>query len=162
MLDPYNHWLANMIVAGATLLIVILVVLVHYEGLNVLNQRLTRLSKTDRRHDHRRMVLYSIISVILLHIVEIWIFGLGYHGLMQLQNTGRVLGAHHQLLFDHVYFSAAVYTTVGFGDLSPTGPIRFMAGTEALIGFVLVGWSASFTYLEMQRYWQLQDQAGEE
>lgn len=25
---------------------------------------------------------------------------------------------------------------------------------EALTGFVLLAWSASFTYLEMQRYWR--------
>lgn len=30
------------------------------------------------------------------------------------------------------------YATVGFGDLAPVGPIRFMAGTEALTGFVLL------------------------
>jgi hypothetical protein len=56
-------------------------------------------------------------------------------------------------VFDAIYFSASVFTTLGFGDLSPVGPIRFVAGTEALTGLVLIGWSASFTYLEMQRYW---------
>ena len=54
---------------------------------------------------------------------------------------------------DFVYFSAITYTTVGFGDYVPTGPIRFLAGTEALTGFLLITWSASFTFLEMQRYW---------
>jgi hypothetical protein len=28
-----------------------------------------------------------------------------------------------------------------------------MAGTEALTGFLLISWSASFTFLEMQRFW---------
>ena len=45
------------------------------------------------------------------------------------------------------------YTTVGFGDVTPVGPIRFMAATEALTGLVLITWSASFTYLEMERFW---------
>jgi hypothetical protein len=31
--------------------------------------------------------------------------------------------------------------------------VRFLAGMEALSGFVLITWSASFTFLEMQRYW---------
>jgi len=53
-----------------------------------------------------------------------------------------------------VYFSAVTYSTVGFGDVIPTGPLRFLVGTEALTGFVLITWSASFTYLEMQRYWK--------
>jgi hypothetical protein len=58
------------------------------------------------------------------------------------------------LFFDLVYLSAMSYTTVGFGDVAPIGPIRFLTGTEALTGFVLIAWSASFTYLEMERYWK--------
>ena len=48
----------------------------------------------------------------------------------------------------------ATYTTIGFGDLAPVGPIRFLAGTQGLVGFVLISWSASFTYLEMERCWR--------
>jgi len=29
-----------------------------------------------------------------------------------------------------------------------------VTGTEALTGFLLIGWSASFTYLEMERFWK--------
>lgn len=54
---------------------------------------------------------------------------------------------------DYVYFSAITYTTLGYGDLVPTGPIRFLTGTEALIGLMLITWSASITFLEMQRHW---------
>jgi hypothetical protein len=57
-------------------------------------------------------------------------------------------------LLDSVYLSAMTYTTVGFGDLTPAGAIRFLSGTEALTGLMLVTWSASFTYLEMERYWR--------
>ena len=56
-------------------------------------------------------------------------------------------------LLDAVYLSTTTYSTLGFGDLVPTGPIRFMVGTESLIGLLLITWSASFTYLEMRRYW---------
>ena len=68
--------------------------------------------------------------------------------------TGHIAGAVPTSMFDHVYFSASVFTTVGFGDLAPSGPIRFMTGTEAIAGFVLLGWSASFTYLEMEHLWR--------
>ena len=57
-------------------------------------------------------------------------------------------------MLDAVYMSAVTFTTVGFGDLAPVGPIRFLAGTLALTGFVLITWSASFTYLEMTRDWR--------
>jgi hypothetical protein len=33
------------------------------------------------------------------------------------------------------------------------GNLRFLAGLEALLGFVLITWSASFLYFEMQKYW---------
>ncbi len=34
------------------------------------------------------------------------------------------------------------------------GPIRFIGGTMALTGLVLITWSASFTFLEMERFWR--------
>jgi hypothetical protein len=47
------------------------------------------------------------------------------------------------------------YTTVGFGDVVPVGPIRFLAGTAAITGLVLIGWTISFTALEMERFWRV-------
>lgn len=38
--------------------------------------------------------------------------------------------------------------------MAPQGAIRFLAGTEALTGFILITWSASFLYLEMEQYWR--------
>ncbi|MEM9882591.1 MAG: potassium channel family protein, partial [Planctomycetota bacterium] len=52
---------------------------------------------------------------------------------------------------DAVYFSAAVYTTVGFGDITPVGHLRLLVGIEALTGLMLVAWSASFTFLVSSR-----------
>jgi hypothetical protein len=57
-------------------------------------------------------------------------------------------------LLDGIYLAAMCYTTVGFGDVAPVGPIRFLAGTSALAGFVMITWSASFTFLEMDRFWR--------
>jgi len=54
-----------------------------------------------------------------------------------------------------LYFSAETYTSLGFGDLTPAGPLRLLSGVEALNGLVLIGWSASFTYIAMERFWNL-------
>jgi hypothetical protein len=35
----------------------------------------------------------------------------------------------------------------------PSGTVRLIAGLEALNGLVLIGWSASFTYLTMEKVW---------
>src|SRR6478609_2291606 len=135
----YADWAVNFMVVGVTLAAVAACVLTHYEGLSVTSRMLARLPGAHRRSK----VLYGITSVLVLHVVEIWIFGL----------IGP--SAPHPVphLFDVVYFSSITYTTVGYGDLTPTGPIRFLAGTEALSSFVMLTWSASFTYLEMGRFW---------
>ena len=144
----YSDWLINLTVAVATLAAVCLSVVVHYEGLVFTYRRLAKLGGPPRVK-----VLYAIGSVLALHVTEIWIFGLMAWLLLRLPECGN-LGAGAVHLFDYVYFSAATYTTVGFGDIAPVGPIRFLAGTEGLTGFVLITWSASFTYLEMERFWR--------
>jgi hypothetical protein len=45
------------------------------------------------------------------------------------------------------------FTTLGFGDIEPLGFIRLLVGMEALVGFVLITWTASFLFYEMQRHW---------
>jgi hypothetical protein len=54
---------------------------------------------------------------------------------------------------DSVYFSFTNFTTLGFGDIEPFGSIRLLVGMEALVGFVLITWTASFLFYEMQRHW---------
>jgi hypothetical protein len=146
----YQHWDANALVVFATALAVGASVLLHYEGLSLLSQWLSRRHESHRR----RKVLYGIFGVLALHVAEIWIFGSVAWALLLVANTGSIAGAHPLGLLDAVYMSAATYTTVGFGDLAPVGPIRFLAGTMALTGLVLITWSASFTYLEMERFWR--------
>ncbi|MEQ1519202.1 MAG: potassium channel family protein [Usitatibacteraceae bacterium] len=145
----YDNWGINFAVVALTVAAIAASVLVHYEGLSWLNRALARGGKAKRR-----VVIRAILAIIALHIIEIWVFALAYHFLLLWPAAGRISGAIGHSVLDHAYFSATVFTTVGFGDLSPTGPIRFLAGTEGLTGLVLIGWSASFTYLEMERLWR--------
>jgi hypothetical protein len=39
------------------------------------------------------------------------------------------------------------------GDIAPLGPVRLLAGVEALNGLLMIAWSASFTYLSMENFW---------
>ena len=146
----YQDWTANLIVVLGTVFAVGSSVLLHYEGLSLLSQWLAK----RRDHHPRRKVLYGIFGVLSLHIAEIWIFGLTLWVLLMFANTGSVTGSEGQSLLDAVYLSANTYTTVGFGDLAPVGPVRFIGGTMALTGLVLITWSASFTFLEMQSFWR--------
>ena len=43
---------------------------------------------------------------------------------------------------------------LGFGDVVPIGAIRLLAGTEALNGLLMIGWTASYAYITMERFWR--------
>lgn len=150
----YDNWLANVTVIVLTLTAVTLSVLIHYEGLWLASRNLPKFGRTQ----HVK-VLYAILSVLALHIIEIWVFGIVLWLLLQWPACGQIVsavpGSAAPGLLDSVYFSAMTYSTVGFGDVLPVGPIRLLAGTESLIGLLLIGWSASFTYLEMERFWRV-------
>lgn len=152
--DAYSHWGVNATVVALTVVAVAVCVILHYEVLSALSRGLGRLERANGGHQRRR-VLYGIFGVLSVHVVEIWVFGVVFFLLQWLGPLfGEVHGIAPDSLVDHVYFSAVTFTTVGFGDVIPSGPVRFLAGTEALCGFVLITWSASFTYLEMHRFWR--------
>lgn len=149
-------WGPYLLVTVATLATVAAVVVVHYEGLLALGRRHVRRHRNSGEGPDRRSVLKTMAGLFALHVAEIWMFGLAYWGLLHWPGTGSVHGAIPARLLECVYLSAMTFTTVGFGDLAPVGPIRFLAGTEALTGFMLITWSASFTYLQMARHWRVE------
>jgi len=145
---------AEWTVVLVTLIVTVICVVLHFEILEQLSRRVVRPSRSlPRDHHHRPTLLVVILALLALHVTEIWLFGLAYYLLMLDDGLGRIVGYESYDLFDCIYFSAATYTTVGWGELYPAGPVRFLAGVEALAGFMLITWSASFTYLVMVRTW---------
>ena len=69
------------------------------------------------------------------------------------KSWGEIQGNFDGSFMDSVYFSFTNFTTLGFGDIEPFGSIRLLVGMEALVGFVLITWTASFLFYEMQRHW---------
>src|SRR5579862_1133915 len=107
----YSDWLVNWAVAAATAGATALCVLLHYEGLVLTFRGLAHFG-------HGRIkVLYSISSVLILHVAQIWVFGVTLWALLHWPSVGS-LGAGAPNLLDAVYFSAATFTTVGYGDLA--------------------------------------------
>jgi len=146
----YTNWHINLLVAMATAITVALVVLLHYEGLVWLSGRMQRTAVGPQRSK----VLYGIYVLLAMHVAEIWIFGILIRLLLNVGGAGHVVGMQGVNLMDAVYLSAITFTTVGFGDLVPVGALRFVTGTEALTGLMLITWSASFTYIEMEKFWR--------
>ena len=138
----------NLLMAtGLSVIAVTLCILLHYEALNLLE----RTSRLLRRH--RWIVLLTMYGLILAHIVEIWLFGMAYYVAQHWLQLGEI-NTQTGDWFDYVYYSAIVYTTVGFGDVVPNEGLRMLTATEALAVFSLITWSASFTFLQMQRLWR--------
>lgn len=52
-------------------------------------------------------------------------------------------------LMETFYFSLVNYTSLGLGDIYPTGHLRFLAGIESLNGFLLISCSASLIFILM-------------
>ncbi|CAA6805452.1 MAG: Ion transporter [uncultured Thiotrichaceae bacterium] len=138
----------------ATLLINIVlvaaVVMIHFEMLNRLSRHCPVLAPIKARH----RVVISVFIALFAHVIEIWLFGLAYYWMIAEGSLGSLAGNYHHSIMDSVYYSFTSFTTLGFGDIEPTGAIRFVTGMEALTGLVLITWTASFIFIEMQRYWK--------
>jgi hypothetical protein len=149
-MNPSAFSIEGLETVAVTGVLVVACVLIHYEALTLLHRTLGRIQV----HVRRRRILLLMFSLLALHVGEVWLFGLGYDLVISGPGASALRGAQHADLLESVYFSAVVYTTLGLGDLTPVGPVRFIVGTEALAGFLLITWSASFTFLEMQRFWK--------
>ncbi|MFP5509311.1 MAG: ion channel [Alphaproteobacteria bacterium] len=123
-------------------------VLIHYEVLRITGKLLPDLPIRARQR-----VLVVIVACLIGHILEVGLYAAAYAALLHFPAYGSIEGLFAGTVTDYFYFSLTSYTTLGIGEVHPVGPIRMIVGLEALNGFLLITWSASFTYLMMQRYW---------
>ncbi len=129
-------------------LVVTIVVLLHYEFLYQLSRWLPRMTLR-----HRYRIVVGVLGGVIAHSVEVWVFALGYYFMHNTHGWGELKGNFSGSLLDCAYFSFTTFSTLGVGDIEPVGAIRYLTGIESLTGLVLITWTASFLYLEMQRFW---------
>ncbi|MDH2432358.1 potassium channel family protein [Pokkaliibacter sp. MBI-7] len=129
--------------------VVSLAVGVHYEFLYRLTTLLPKM-----RILHRSRIVLGVMGALVAHAVEVWIFAIAYFFMHHTDGWGQLTGSFDGSLMDCAYFSFTVFSTVGFGDIEPAGHLRYLTGIESLTGLLLVTWSASFLFLEMERYWK--------
>jgi hypothetical protein len=144
-----------LIVALAALVATVLSVGIHYELFTLLSSRLPRVHLVQR---HR--VTLGILGAIGAHVLEIAVFAGAMAALDALPaawNLGSLQSTEAHNWADYVYWSAVCYTTMGFEHATPVGDVRLLVGVEALVGLVLVAWTASFTYFQMQKFWSEHD-----
>lgn len=137
-------WILNGTLAAAA-------VFIHYGTLYGMAHHLPQLTQIPPKY----RVLLGVFVILVAHAVEIWVFALGYYLSVQL-GLGNLFGMTTTSLFsDCIYLSWVSFTTIGFGDVAASGDLRFLPGLEALTGFVLITWSASFLFIEMQKFWPM-------
>ncbi|MGY4515404.1 hypothetical protein ACVWWW_000972 [Lysobacter sp. HA18] len=148
---PYE---VHAIAIATSIVAVVVAVAINFEGMKRLGELYTRHRKRSGGPVARHHMLWMVFGLLVLHALAMLVFGVGYWALLRVPEAGSIDGAHRASVFDAFYLSAMTYSTVGFGDLTPKGPIRWLAGAEALVGLMMIAWSASFAFLEMSRHWR--------
>ena len=106
----------------------------------------------------RARLLVVLFGTFFGHLVGISFYALAYYYSKDHFNLGTFGGDFVDTFASYLYFSAETYTTIGLGDIYPLGPLRLITGIEALNGLLLIGWSASFTYIAMQKFWSIKEE----
>jgi hypothetical protein len=129
-------------------IVVAAAVIIHYEFL----YRISILIPTMKLK-HRLRILFGVFAALIAHAIEVWVFAFAYYFMHHADGWGHLEGNFDGSLLDCTYLSFTIFTTLGFGDIQPIGHLRHLTGIESLTGLVLITWTASFLYYEMQRYW---------
>src|SRR4051794_40967004 len=125
-------------------------VLIHHRGL-------LGIADLASRHAHVRPAVVIpgvVVGIFGLHLIEIGLFAGAIAFASYVLHLGRIVGDVDGTDLELLYFSAETFTTLGFGDIIPSGQMRLLASFEPLNGLILLGWSASFIHLEVERYWR--------
>jgi ion channel len=100
---------------------------------------------------HPATIVFSLLLAVVAHLLEILIFAFALQ--FMLSHEMITFSIIDPGFFDIFYFSGTTYTTVGHGDIVLVGNGRVLSVVESLMGLVLIAWTASFTYYEMNRKW---------
>jgi membrane-bound metal-dependent hydrolase YbcI (DUF457 family) len=141
----------TIVVAGLLigLFLIVATIVLHYEALRLISAMVSEWPRSPRLR-----ILFVAVGCFASHVLAIAIYAAGY-ALIASAGFGSLEGKLENHAGDFLYFSAAAYSTVGFGDVYGTGAMRLVSAFEAVNGLFLIAWSTSFTYLAMERLWPL-------
>ncbi len=112
--------------------LVICTIVFHYEVLRALSSHLPKMGAPI----HAR-VLIVVSSCFAAHVIEVGFYAVAFWSIHHL-GWGALSGSTEGHFGDYLYFSASSYSTLGFGDIAPSGALRLAAAIEALNGLFLV------------------------
>lgn len=135
-----------------SLILVVCTTFIFYEFLRFISDFTPKLKIKPRKR-----IIFVILAMFFAHTVCIWLYAAAYYLMVRELGLGGFTD-HLQVDFlSYVYFSAESYTSLGVNDLIPKDAFRFIAGVEALNGLLFIGWSVTFTYLMMERFWGMHE-----
>lgn len=137
-----------LVILALCLMLVVATSLLHYEVLRLASALAPSLAIPPRTR-----ALVTIAAAFAGHVLQIVLYAVVYWAASVRMGLGFLEGTLEGNFFDYLYFSGATFTTLGIGDIAMEGPIRLLVSVQSLNGLVLIGWSASFTYLSMERFW---------
>lgn len=142
-----------LMVIAMSLLLIVSTTLIHYEAITYISRWVQNLNLKPKQ-----VILTVMLIIPFVHLSEILLYAVAYYIIGDAFALGHLDGTIRTDFWSHVYFSAETYSTLGYGDISPRGEARLLAGSEALNGILLIGWSGSYIFLVMQRMWSKADQ----
>ncbi len=138
------------VMIGLSVVMVTACVLVHYETLRMASLLMPKLTIQPRKR-----ILFVMGAAFIAHTAEVWLIAGMYYFLGQVLGLGGIAGMFGGTFYEYLYFAVVAYTSLGLGDLYPTGDLRILTGVTAMIGLSMTAWTGSFTYLAMEKFWSL-------
>jgi len=140
-----------LLAASMAIIMIVIGIVIHNECLQYTTGLLHRL----RGLPPRLHVVIGVGMCFIAHIAEIIVYAFFHYALAENSVIDHSMVDQSLRFRDFVYFSAETYTSLGYGDIELLSEnLRFLGGLEAMIGLVLIAWTASFTYFLMEKYWR--------
>lgn len=133
------------IAIALSVLIVAATATFHYQALRHL------LGMVRRRRTPHSTVIVILTGLVAVHFAEIILYALIYILAAGPLSIGSLAGGEIVPGFiDVLHFATETYSTLGYGDILPTGNLRLIAGVESLNGLLLLAWSGSTLFILVQ------------
>jgi hypothetical protein len=124
----------NLVVASG---LVVLAVTAHFLGLAaliaILRSEFSVKYRSGNPLQKSATIVGVVLSLFLLHTVEIWGFAAVFILLGETQDLELAL-----------YFSASNFSTLGISEFEVSRDWRLLGAIESVVGFILIGWSTAF------------------
>ncbi|MDQ1902892.1 ion channel [Paracoccus sp. WLY502] len=99
----------------------------------------------DAKEHPNRAIITVFIGLLVIHLAEILLFAGAYRVLLSWPWLGQLHEADMSWT-GLIYFSGINFTSLGYTQIEAAGPLRLINMMQSLGGFMILTWSATFSY----------------